>query len=149
MLDWLKELWRYKDLVYNLVARDLKVRYKNSILGIVWSWLNPLLMMLIFTFVFGVLYDRTDIPNYHIHFLSALLPWNFFSSAVMGGIPSIVGSAHLVKKVYFPARGAAHLGSAFQSGQLHYRPARLLHPGGDLRCDANPVRAVAPDPDPH
>jgi len=102
MLDWLKELWRYKDLVYNLVARDLKVRYKNSILGIVWSWLNPLLMMLIFTFVFGVLYDRTDIPNYHIHFLSALLPWNFFSSAIMGGIPSIVGSAHLVKKVYFP-----------------------------------------------
>ncbi|MBN1247922.1 MAG: ABC transporter permease [Anaerolineae bacterium] len=102
MLTGLVELWNYRDLVYNLVARDLKVRYKNSILGIVWSWLNPLLMMLIFTFVFGVLYKGVDIPNYHIHFLSALLPWNFFSSAVMGGIPSVVGSAHLVKKVYFP-----------------------------------------------
>jgi ABC-type polysaccharide/polyol phosphate export permease len=102
MLTWLKELWTYRDLVVNLVARDLKVRYKNSILGVVWSWLNPLLMMLIFTFVFGVLYKGVDIPNYHIHFLSALLPWNFFSSAVMGGIPSVVASAHLVKKVYFP-----------------------------------------------
>ena len=102
MLTWLKELWDYRDLVYNLVARDLKVRYKNSILGIVWSWLNPLLMMLIFAFVFGVLYERTDIPNYHIHFLSAQLPWIFFSGAVLGGIPSIVGNAHLIKKVYFP-----------------------------------------------
>ena len=102
MLASLKELWSYRDLVYNLVARDLKVRYKNSFLGIVWSWLNPLLMMLIFAFVFGVLYERTDIPNYHILFLSAQLPWNLFSSAVMGGIPSIVGNAHLVKKVYFP-----------------------------------------------
>lgn len=102
MLTWLKELWSYRNLVYNLVARDLKVRYKNSILGIIWSWLNPLLMMLIFTFVFGVLYKGADIPNYHIHFLSAQLPWNFFSGAVMGGIPSIVSSGHLIKKVYFP-----------------------------------------------
>ncbi|MGC9467881.1 MAG: ABC transporter permease [Anaerolineae bacterium] len=102
MRKWLKELWAYRDLVYNLVSRDLKVRYKNSLLGVVWSWLNPLLMMLIFTFVFDVLWERTDIPNYHILFLSALLPWNFFVGAVTGGIPSIVGNANLVKKVYFP-----------------------------------------------
>ncbi len=102
MLTWLKELWSYRDLVRNLVSRDLKVRYKNSVLGVVWSWLNPLLMMLIFSFVFGVLYERVDIPNYHILFLSALLPWNFFVGAVMGGIPSVVGNANLIKKVYFP-----------------------------------------------
>jgi lipopolysaccharide transport system permease protein len=102
MLNWLKELWEYRDLIYNLVTRDLKVRYKNSVLGVIWSWLNPLLMMLIFTFVFGVLYRGANIPNYHIHFLSALLPWNFFSSAVMGGIHSVVGNGHLIKKVYFP-----------------------------------------------
>jgi lipopolysaccharide transport system permease protein len=99
---WLKELWTYRDLVYNLVSRDLKVRYKNSLLGIVWSWLNPLLMMLIFTFVFGILFEREDIPNYHVLFLSAMLPWNFFVGAVMGGIPSVVGNSNLIKKVYFP-----------------------------------------------
>jgi ABC-type polysaccharide/polyol phosphate export permease len=71
-------------------------------LGVVWSWLNPLLMMMIFTFVFGFLYKRTDIPNSHILFLSALLPWNFFVGAVMGGVNAVVGNAHLVKKVYFP-----------------------------------------------
>ena len=102
LTQWLKELWAYRNLVYNLVSRDLKVRYKNSLLGVVWSWLNPLLMMLIFTFVFGVLYKREDIPNYQVLFLSAMLPWNFFVGSVMGGIPSVVGNANLIKKVYFP-----------------------------------------------
>jgi lipopolysaccharide transport system permease protein len=102
MVTWLKELWAYRDLVYNLVSRDLKIRYKNSLLGVVWSWLNPLLMMLIFTFVFGVVYERVDIPNYHVLFLSAMLPWNFFVGSVMGGIPSVIGNANLIKKVYFP-----------------------------------------------
>ena len=102
MREHLKELWAYRDLVYNLVLRDLKVRYKNSLLGIFWSWLNPLLMMLIFTLVFGYMWRDRPIDNPHILFLSALLPWNFFVGAVMGGIPSIVGNSHLVKKVYFP-----------------------------------------------
>jgi ABC-type polysaccharide/polyol phosphate export permease len=99
MIKALKELWSYRSLVRNLVVRDLKVRYKNSVLGVIWSWLNPLLMMLIFAFVFG---GRTEQDDYHILFLSALLPWNFFSGAVLGGIRSIVGSAGLIKKVYFP-----------------------------------------------
>ncbi|HOT90336.1 MAG TPA: ABC transporter permease [Anaerolineae bacterium] len=98
----LKELWTYRELVYNLVVRDLKVRYKNSLLGVLWSWLNPLLMMLIFTFVFGYMWRNRTIPHPHILFLSALLPWNFFTGAVMGGIQSVVGSSSLVKKVYFP-----------------------------------------------
>jgi len=102
MIQHLKELWAYRDLVYNMVVRDLKVRYKNSLLGVLWSWLNPLLMMLIFTLVFGYMWGNRAIDNPHILFLSALLPWNFFTGAVMGGIPSIVGNSHLVKKVYFP-----------------------------------------------
>ncbi len=102
MLEHLKELWTYRDLIYNLVIRDLKVRYKNSLLGVLWSWLNPLLMMLIFTFVFGYMWRNRAIPHPHILFLSALLPWNFFVGSVMGGIPSIINNAHLVKKVYFP-----------------------------------------------
>ncbi len=98
----LKELWAYRELVYNLVVRDLKVRYKNSLLGVLWSWLNPLLMMLIFTFVFGYMWRNRTIPHPHILFMSALLPWNFFTGAVMGGIQSVVGNGSLVKKVYFP-----------------------------------------------
>ncbi|MDF1514724.1 MAG: ABC transporter permease, partial [Anaerolineae bacterium] len=100
-LGVLRDLWAYRSLISNFVLRDLKVRYKNSLLGIVWSWLNPLLMMLIFTFVFDVLWG-SEIPNYHILFLSALLPWNFFVSSVMAGITSISGGGHLIKKVYFP-----------------------------------------------
>ncbi len=101
MIESTKELWGARELIYNLVMRDLKVRYKNSLLGIIWSWLNPLLMMLVFTFVFNVM-QGTDLAGYHILVLSALLPWQYFAGAVNGGIRSIVGNGHLIKKVYFP-----------------------------------------------
>jgi len=100
MINHFRELWEYRELIYNLVLRDLKVRYKNSLLGILWSWLNPLLMMLVFTFVFGIMRGATE--GYHILVLSALLPWNYFAGAVMGGTTSIVHNGHLIKKVYFP-----------------------------------------------
>ncbi len=101
MIENLREMWAYRELVGNLVLRDLKVRYKNSLLGILWSWLNPLLMMLVFTFVFTVMWGNAT-PNYHILALSGLLPWNYFTGAVMGGMTSITNGGHLLKKVYFP-----------------------------------------------
>lgn len=101
MINNLRELWQYRELIGNLVVRDLKVRYKNSLLGILWSWLNPLLMMLVFTLVFTVMWGN-PIPNYHILALSGLLPWNYFAGAVMGGMTSLVSGGHLLKKVYFP-----------------------------------------------
>ena len=100
--DRLRELWQYRGLIRNLVARDLKVRYRNSILGIVWSWVNPLLMMLVFTVVFNFLYAQSDLAQYHVFLLCALLPWQFFSQAVTEATNSIVENAHLIKKVYFP-----------------------------------------------
>jgi lipopolysaccharide transport system permease protein len=102
MTEHIKELWSYRELIYNLVLRDLKVRYKHSFFGIAWSWLYPLGMMLVFTLVFKFISGRSDMPNYHIFVLSALLPWNFFSAAVSGGTPSIVVNGYLIKKVYFP-----------------------------------------------
>ncbi len=102
LLQHLEQLWQRRELVATMVMRDLKVRYKNSVLGVIWSWLNPFLMMLIFTFVFGVLWPRSDQPHYHIFLLSGLLPWQFFSAAVLGGLHSIAGNGHLIKKVYFP-----------------------------------------------
>lgn len=89
-------------MLYNLVVRDLKVRYKHSVLGFFWSLLNPLLLMGVFTFVFTQLLQNNARPAFHIFFLCALLPWNWCATAVSGTLSSIVGNAHLIKKVYFP-----------------------------------------------
>ena len=97
----LRELYRYRELIRNLVIRDLKVRYKNSVLGILWSLLNPLLMTLVFTLVFTLMIP-SDIDDYPVFFMCGFLPWSFFSTAVTGGTGSIVDNAHLIKKVYFP-----------------------------------------------
>jgi lipopolysaccharide transport system permease protein len=91
----------YRDLLYNLVVRDLKVRYKHSVLGFFWSLLNPLLLMFVFMFVFQQLFRETR-PMFHVFFLAALLPWNWCAATVMGTLGSIVGNGHLIKKVYFP-----------------------------------------------
>jgi ABC-type polysaccharide/polyol phosphate export permease len=101
MVNRLAELYHYRELIRNLVIRDLKVRYKNSALGVLWSLLNPLLMTIVFTVVFSLML-RSDIPNYPVFFMCAYLPWSFLSESVMGGTSSIVGNAHLIKKVYFP-----------------------------------------------
>lgn len=98
----LQELYQYRELVYNLTIKELKSRYKNSILGFVWSLLNPLGMMLVFTLVFGLLMPNASIDNYPIFLLCGLLPWNFFTSGVMSSIHSVVSNGNLVKKVYFP-----------------------------------------------
>jgi ABC-type polysaccharide/polyol phosphate export permease len=101
LIGSLGELYQYRDLIFNLVLRDLKARYKNSVLGFVWTLLNPLGMMLVFTVVFTwILPSRID--RYPLFLLCGLLPWNFFSAGVMVGINSITGNANLVKKVYFP-----------------------------------------------
>jgi len=97
----LTELWHYRELIRNLVVRDLKVRYRNSVLGVLWSLVNPLLMMAVFTVVFTVM-TPSNIRKFPVFALCALLPWNFFSSSVIGSIRSIVDNAPLVRKVYFP-----------------------------------------------
>jgi lipopolysaccharide transport system permease protein len=99
---YLGELIRYRYLLRNLVVRDLKVRYKNSVLGILWSLLNPLLMMLVFTLVFTVLIPNEEVRDYSVFILVGLLPWNFFSGALLSGTTSITNNSALIKKVYFP-----------------------------------------------
>jgi lipopolysaccharide transport system permease protein len=101
MKERILELVQYRELVRNLVVRDIKLRYRNSVLGFIWCLGNPLLMMVVFTVVFTVLMPN-DIPHYSIFILCALLPWNYFNTSIMGSIDSIVGNAHLIKKVYFP-----------------------------------------------
>jgi homopolymeric O-antigen transport system permease protein len=99
----LKGLWAYRELLYFLMWRDLKVRYKQSVLGITWVILQPLLTTVIFTIFLGKLarVPSDNIP-YPIFVYAALLPWTFFSSAITSSGNSLVGSANLITKVYFP-----------------------------------------------
>jgi ABC-type polysaccharide/polyol phosphate export permease len=96
------ELYSYRELLKNLVIRDLKVRYKNSFLGILWSLLNPLLMTLVFTIVFTLMIPGGGQENYPVFFMCGFLPWTFFSTSVTSASGSIIESAGLIKKVYFP-----------------------------------------------
>lgn len=97
-----RDLWRYRELIRNLVVSSLKSRYKNSALGFIWSLLNPLGMMLVFTIVFGFLMPDVRVEKYPLFLLTGLLPWNFFQASINAGLYSVVGSSNLVKKVYFP-----------------------------------------------
>ena len=101
MIAQTMELVRYRSLVQNLVSKDLKVRYKNSVLGFLWSLLNPLLMMLVFTFVFTQLLGET-IPHFPVFVLIGLLAWNWTAASVVGGTKALTDNAPLITKVYFP-----------------------------------------------
>jgi len=98
----LAELYRYRELVRQLVLRDLKARYKNSVLGFLWSLLNPIAMMVVFTVVFTVLLPQYSWPDYPVFLLSALLPWNFLAGGLVSGTSSVLGNSSLVRKIYFP-----------------------------------------------
>ncbi|MBI3970054.1 MAG: ABC transporter permease [Chloroflexi bacterium] len=97
----LRELWAYRDLLLNLVRRDLSVRYKRSALGFLWSFLNPLLMMLVFTIVFMVVKPQS-VRSYPLFVLAGLLPWNYMAGSLSGAVRSITSNANLIDKVYFP-----------------------------------------------
>jgi lipopolysaccharide transport system permease protein len=102
MLKAFGELVRYRYLLRQLVIVSLKVRYKNSVLGFLWTFLNPLFMMLVFTVLFTIMLPQAAVPNFPLFVLVALLPWQFFSNSVMMSTSSVLANAHLIKKVYFP-----------------------------------------------
>lgn len=99
----LEELWRYRELLYFLTWRDIKVKYKQTLLGIAWAILQPLFTMVVFTIFFG---KMAKIPSdgvpYPIFSYAGLLPWTYFATAVSFASNSLVGSSNLVTKVYFP-----------------------------------------------
>lgn len=99
----LKELWAYRELLYVLAQRDIKVRYKQTVLGVAWAIIQPLATMLLFTLVFGRL---AKIPSeglpYPVFVYAALLPWTFFATSISISSNSLVGQQHLISKVYFP-----------------------------------------------
>lgn len=101
-IDFL-ELWRYRELLYIFVWRDLKVRYKQTAIGVLWAALQPLLMMALFTFVFGRLAKvPSDGIPYPVFVFAGLLFWNYFSTTVLTASNVLVDQENLIKKVYFP-----------------------------------------------
>ena len=103
LANGLKELWQYRELLYFLIWRDVKVRYKQTAIGAAWAIIQPLLTMIIFTLVFGKFANMpSDGLPYPIFTFAALLPWTYFSKALSQSVSSVVADANLITKVYFP-----------------------------------------------
>ncbi len=101
-VDW-RELYEYRGLLWALSIRDIKVRYKQTMLGAAWAIIQPLLMMVIFTVIFGRLaYIPSDGYPYPVFVYAGLLAWNLFSQSITGAAMSVVGAQNLVSKIYFP-----------------------------------------------
>jgi lipopolysaccharide transport system permease protein len=100
----LREIWRYRELLYFLTWRDIKVRYKQAALGVAWAVIQPLVNIVIFTFIFGGLFglDKNGAVNYPLLSAAGLLPWNLFAAALQRSSVSLVGNSNLLTKVYFP-----------------------------------------------
>jgi len=99
-----RDLWRYRELFYFLAWRDILVRYKQTIIGIAWALIRPLLTMVVFTFVFGKI-AKLPAPGavpYALLVFAAMLPWQFFSTALSESSNSLIGNANLISKIYFP-----------------------------------------------
>ena len=101
MISNFKKLFSYRELLFSLTKRELKVKYRGSFLGFFWSLLNPVLIMLVYSFVFSFVF-RAGIEEFSIFFLCGLLPFNFFTNSVNYGANTIISNANLVKKIYFP-----------------------------------------------
>lgn len=106
MLSNLAQLIRYRELIQVLVTRELKARYRGSVLGFFWSFINPLLLLLVYTFVFTVIIPRGELVNlepYAVFLFCGLLPWTWFSSSLSDSANALIINGNLIKKVMFPA----------------------------------------------
>ena len=99
-----KELYQYRELLKTNVKKEIRGKYKGSWLGVLWTFLNPLLQLLVYSFVFPYIL-RVNVEHYTIFMMVALVPWTFFTTAVQNGTASIINEAGIVKKVYFPIYG--------------------------------------------
>jgi len=97
----IKELYAYREMIFSLVRRDLNGRYKGSALGFLWTFINPLLQLGVYTMVFSVIM-RNGISDYYLFLFVALIPWIFFSTSLSGGSSCIWSQKEMVKKIYFP-----------------------------------------------
>ena len=96
-----QKIYQYRELLKTNVKKEIRGRYKNSILGVMWSFLNPLLQLSVYAIIFGALLAGGD-PTYHIYICVALIPWTYFTTAITQSAFTIIGNGDIIKKVYFP-----------------------------------------------
>lgn len=108
-MSYLSELTRTRELLYNLVAREVKGQYRRTVFGQLWSLINPIATMIVYSIVFGFIFrarpaagDPSGLDTYPLWLMCGLLAWTFFTRVVSGGLGSVVSNAGLIKKVYFP-----------------------------------------------
>lgn len=97
----IKDLYQYRELLKNNIKKEIRGKYKGAWLGIFWSYINPLLMLVVYSVVFSQIM-RVNIPNYTMFLFTALIPWTFFTATVSQGAFSVVANGNIIKKVYFP-----------------------------------------------
>ncbi len=97
----LQEIYEYREMIYSLIKRDLRGRYKGSVLGFLWTFLNPLFQLVVYTFVFSIVM-RAGYDKYYLFLFVALIPWIGFSSSVAGGASCIWSQKDMINKIYFP-----------------------------------------------
>lgn len=100
-MNTLKEIYEYRQMIYSLVKRDLRGRYKGSFLGFLWTFINPLMQLLIYTMVFSIIL-KSGIDKYYLFLFVALIPWNFLSTTLTGGSRAVLSQQGMVTKIYFP-----------------------------------------------
>ena len=100
-IQTLKDIYSYRQMIYAFVRRELRGRYKGSVLGFFWTFLNPLLQLSVYSIVFSTIIKQ-GIDKYYLFLFVALIPWIFFSSSVTGGAASVIAEKDMVKKIYFP-----------------------------------------------
>ena len=121
MIQTLKDIILYQEKIRNLIRKDLRGRYKGSVLGFFWTILNPILQLVVYTFLFSLVL-RSGIDKYYLFLFVALVPWIFFSSCLVGGSGIILGQKDLIKKIYFPTEvlPIAHTSSNFVNMLLSF-----------------------------
>ena len=126
-VEEIKAVLRNKDLMAQLIKRDLVTRYKRSVLGVAWTMLNPLGTMLILTFVFSNFF-KSAVPHYPVYILSGLLVWNFFSQGTNAAISGLVWGGSLLKRIYIPSTvfGVSAIGTALVNLILSLVPLLLV-----------------------
>ena len=109
-----REIYEYRQMIFGLVKRDLRGRYKGSVLGFLWTFLNPLLQLLVYTFLFSTIL-KSDIDKYYLHLFVALVPWMFFAASVQAGAGCVLNQSGMITKIYFPREvlPIAHVTSQF------------------------------------
>ena len=101
MIQRICNIYEYRDMIYSLVRRELRGRYKGSVLGFLWTYINPLCQVIVYSAVFSIIF-KVNIEKFYLYLIIGMMPWTFFNSSVQGGATSIRAQSDMIKKIYFP-----------------------------------------------